>query len=418
VAVLFFTANAAAQSIELVGANNADVDIPAVQDAVDHNTEVILKGHFSFSKPPTVLTSLAGAGYQPATIRVWRSVSISGVSGEEDEMTTIDGGTIPFYVEAPGASVSIESLHFDHPIFDAILVYAVNGLTIRNCRFEGIVAAPGLGGIPSAVAIEINTVGTLPAPPPPGQPEAGHPENVSGRLLIVNNDIDVGGSALEDTLGILAFSVGRSPDREADVYVSGNRIANTTEPAINFRRLGGRAHIEGNVISTGQVSSLKAPVPEAIRIVNTGSYVIAHNTIDCQWTDPQAIGIGVFSQFQQWPMEHAVVMDNHVTMSPPTGTVFGNLSAGIDIRGFAYDNVVANNRIEGRAKAALSVDAFKHGNPRNNTFVLNTVDDFEPSAVDVFVGQGVTDTLLLGQEGTHSDDVTVVPLLGKRQSRE
>jgi hypothetical protein len=54
-------------------------------------------------------------------------------------------------------------------------------------------------------------------------------------------------------------------------------------------------------------------------------------------------------------MEHALVFDNDVIMSPPGGVVFGDFSAGIEVRGFAQDNVIANNRIRGRARAALAV---------------------------------------------------------------
>jgi hypothetical protein len=330
-------------------------------------------------------------------------------------MTTIDGGTIPFYVEAPGASVTIQSLGFVRPIAEAIFVYAVSGLTITNCKIDSVVPGTVAGG--GSIGIDIDTSGNVPSPAQPG-----HPENISGRLLIANNDIDmVGGSAVDNTLGITVFSVGQSPNQEADIYVSANRISNMTEPAINFRRVGGRAHVEGNVIKTGPVSSQKAPQPEAIRAVNIGSYVIAHNTIDCQWTDPDAKGIGVFSQFAVWQMEHAVVMDNEVIMSPPPGTVFGDMSAGIDIKGFARDNVVANNRIRGRGRAALAIDPFKGGTPGNNAFVLNRVEDFEASRADVFVGQGVTDTLLLGDQGTvedHALNTVLVPLSGKARASD
>jgi hypothetical protein len=155
------------------------------------------------------------------------------------------------------------------------------------------------------------------------------------------------------------------------------------------------------------------PRPQAVRVANSGSYLIAHNKIDCGWASPEAQGIGVFSQFAEWPMEHAVVMDNTVTMSPPPGVIFVNLSAGIGISGFTRDNVVANNRIRGRARAALAVDPFKGGIPRNNAFIHNRLDDFSASSADMFIGEGVTDTLLLGQEGTiedHGVNTVIVPL--------
>jgi hypothetical protein len=214
------------------------------------------------------------------------------------------------------------------------------------------------------------------------------------------------------------FGVGQSPDHEVDIYISGNDIRNTTEPAINFRRIGGRALIEANMITTGPVSSQAAPRPEAIRVANIGSYVIAHNVIDCQWPDPEAMGIGVFSQFGPWPIERAVVVGNEVTMSPPDGTVFGTLSAGIDVRGFAQANVIANNSIRGRARAALAVDVFSGGVPGNTTFALNRLDDFEASRADVFVDVGVTDTLILSQKGSLEDDginTTVIPFFRRSQ---
>jgi hypothetical protein len=327
-------------------------------------------------------------------------------------MTSIEAGTIPFYVDAPGASVTIQRLRFVRPTNSAILIYAVSGLTIVSCTIDGVVPVPNVG----SSGIWIITTYSVPTPAQPG-----HPENVSGRLLIANNDIDAaGGTERDNKLGITIFSVGQSPDKEVDVSVSGNKIRNITEPAINLRRVGGRAHVERNVLTTGSVSSQAAPRPEAIRVANIGSYVIAHNSILCQWPDPDAIGIGVFSQFADWPMQHAVVVDNDVIMSPPDGVVFGDLSAGIGIRGFAQDNVVANNRIRGRARAALAADVQNKGIPDNTAFVQNRLDEFEASVADVIVGMGVTDTLIFGQKGTIRDqgiDTIILPFRQKPRSR-
>jgi hypothetical protein len=238
--------------------------------------------------------------------------------------------------------------------------------------------------------------------PTPGQP--GHPENISGRILIADNDLDLaGGTAFDNVLGITTFSAGQSPDREVDIYISGNRISNVTAPAINLRRIGGRARVEGNLITTGPVSSQTTPRPEVIRAANIGSYVIAHNLIDCQWPDPNAIGIGVFSQVAVWPVTDAAVVDNEVTMSPPEGVSFGDFSAGIDIRGFAHGNLVANNMIRGRARAAVAVDVVNGGMPSNTKFVLNRFDDFGASVAGVIVGNGASDTLILGRKGTIKD---------------
>jgi hypothetical protein len=159
-------------------------------------------------------------------------------------------------------------------------------------------------------------------------------------------------------------------------------------------------HIEHNVLTTGSVSG-RATNLQVIRVANTGSYVIAHNSINCGWA--QAQGIGVFSQIAGWPMEGAIVENNDVTMAPPEDTAFGPDSAGISIRGFAQDNVVLNNRIRGRARAAIAVDDFRGGAPDKNTLIRNHFDDFEPSRADVFVDVGVTNTVILGLRGTVED---------------
>jgi hypothetical protein len=373
----------------VAGTADPNIDVPAVQAAVNQGGEVILKGHFSFDRPPTIPTATAFVGGL-AMVLVSKGVTISGTLDEAGEMTSIERGTTPFYVETPGARVTIQGLRFIRPKGDAILVYAVSGLVIASCKIEGEEPLPMIGGD----GIDIITSGGIPTPTNPGKPE-----NISGRLLITNNDIDIaGGTDQDNTVGVLVFSVG-VPGTEVDAYISGNKIRNTTEPAINFRRVVGRAFVERNVLTTGSV--VGAGTPQVIRVVNSGSYLIAHNWIDCGWAH-SAQGIGVFSQFAEWPIERAVVVDNHVTMSPPEGTIFDQDSAAIAVRGFAQDNVVLGNRIRGRARAALSVDVFRGGTPRNTSLVLNRFDDFEPTAADIFVDNGVMNTLIVG-DGTVED---------------
>jgi hypothetical protein len=398
-------ASALAQSTVVMGTGNADVDIPAVQAAVNLGGEVVLMGHFSFDKPPTIPTPLHTVGIPPATILISTAVAISGAGD-----AIIEGGTIPFYVQAPGATVTIQKVHFVRPVKSAIGVYAVSGLVVASCRIEGFTLLPGIQF--SGIGIGASDMSVTPTPTQPG-----HPENISGRIVIADNDIDAGENPTGNVLGITMFSAGQSPDREVDLYITGNRIRNVTEPAINLRRIGGRAHVEGNVITTGPVSGTR---PEAIRIVNIGSYVIAHNVIHSQWPGPDAIGIGVFSQVADWPI-NAVVVDNKVTMSPPEGVLFGHFSAGIEIRGFAHGNIVGNNIIRGRARAAVAVDVFNGGFPVNTKFVLNRFDDFDASVAGVIVGNGVSDTLILGQKGIindHGSNTVILPFRGRPRSKE
>ena len=249
--------------------------------------------------------------------------------------------------------------------------------------------------MPLAIGIYIGTArrGT------PTLANPGQPEHVSGTLLITHNDIDVGGTAEGRTLGIAVFSVGKSPDTEVYVHVSGNYIRNVNERGLDIIKVGGRVHIEHNLITTNATAAFVTDRdPDVIHAVGSGSYLIAHNSIECRW----ATGAGIHLQGPPNLGEvitDAVVVDNDVTMSAPEGTVFGENSAGIDIRGFAQGNVVLNNRIRGRARAALAVIAqlqrTVQGNPGHNTFVLNHLEGFQSSLADVFVGPGVTNTLVI-----------------------
>ena len=396
---------ALAQATVVIGTGNPDVDVPAVQAAVNQGGEVVLRGHFSFDTPPTVSTPLMSVGFPPATILISKAVAISGAWDAR-----IEGGTIPFYVQAPGAPVSIQQVRFVRPAKSAIVVYAVSRLIVASCRIEGFTLLPSIQF--SGIGISASDMSATPTPAQPG-----HPENITGRIVIADNDIDPGENLTGNVLGITTFSAGVSPDKEVDEYITGNRIRNVTETGINLRRIGGRAHVEGNVITTGPVSGTR---PEAIRIVNIGSFVIARNVIHSQWPDPDAIGIGVFSQVAAWPI-NAEVVDNEVTMSPPDSVVFGNYSAGIDIRGFAQGVFAGNNNIRGRARAAVGVDVFNGGTPGNTALVLNRFDDFDASVAEVVVGNAVTDTLILGQEGTVNDqgiNTVILPFRGRPRSWE
>ena len=61
-AAIALAASALAQSTLVMGTGKPDADIPAVQAAVNVGGEVILNGHFSFDKPPTVTTGLQAIG--------------------------------------------------------------------------------------------------------------------------------------------------------------------------------------------------------------------------------------------------------------------------------------------------------------------------------------------------------------------
>ena len=393
--------------ITVTGTGNPEVDIPAVQSAVDQGGQVVLAGHFSFDGPAT---TPAGSTYA-RIITVSRDVVISGARDERGAYTTIEDGNWPFFVDAANSQVTIEKLHFVGPSGGAVWAYAVAGLNISNCQIEGVVPTADFGtqgGVAAPVSAGL-FVGADPHPPSASFP--GKPSNFSGNLIVEDNDIDMAASPDAASLGVVFFSVGTLPDHEVTIDVSRNRIRNVTEPTINFRVIGGRAYAEHNVLQTGGV---KGPIanPDAIRIVGTGSYVAAHNSIDCGWSDGEATAIDVFGS-AAFPETGAVVLDNDILMSAAEGTAFTQSSAAIEIKSFAQGNSVLNNRIRGRAWAALAVDAQNGGIPANNSFLWNEINHFDASTADIYLAAGVQNTIIIGPKTTLQDNGTgtlVVPI--------
>lgn len=400
------TEKAPRHAIVVIGTRNPSVDVAAVQAAVNEGGDVVLKGHFSFDATPTQplappLRSAGSALPGAAEVLVAKAVNLSGETDEEEGMTTIDAGTIPFYVDAPGQRVTIRGLRFVRPISGAILVHAVTGLEIVANKIAGVVPfAHQTNGI------SLTTTGILPNPTSPGSPEL-----ITGLLRIERNEIDmVGGtSGVDNTLGLTVFSVGVE-GAEVDAYISGNRMRNMTEPAINFRHIIGHAAIKNNDIRTGP-SIGTAARNSVIRIANTGSYLVAHNSITCEWATGDAEAIGAFSQFATWPIEHAVIADNVIRMNAPAGTAFTAFSAGIALYGFADSNVVRHNTIHGAALAALSIPSVFPLPPQppatqqDNAFIRNRLIGFVPLDADVFVGTHAMGTRVVGS-GTIDDQGT------------
>jgi hypothetical protein len=400
-------ATTAAQAIVVTGTGDPTVDIPAVQAAVDQGGNIVLTGHFSFDAPPTKPN---GETYR-RTITVSRIVAIWGALDANGERPIIQGGFIPFFVETPGQPFAVYGVHFARPKGVAIWVLAAGGLVIADCRIEGVEPSSEYASYASIANPLANAifVGSNPS----DATQSWQPQNFSGTLSILNNSLDVGGTSGDQTLGVVVFGVGRSPDQEADLYISGNNIANVNARVINTKLVGGRVHIERNAITTGAiVGAAGGLTPDAINIVDAGSYLIAHNSIMSQW----ATGTGILVQGNTSEVG-AIVADNDVVMSAPDGTTFGANSAGIMITGFAQGNAVLNNRIRGHARAALVLAVKGAGIPARNTFVSNDITGFQSSLADLYVDTGVTSTVVVGQVTKiedHGAGTVVVPVPGAK----
>jgi len=217
--ILTVAATAAAQTI-VVGTGNPNIDIPAVQNAVDRAGSIVLKGRFSFRGTPLMRGRLPEL---TATVLVSKSVDISGTFDERGEMTTIEGGEIPFAVEAAGSHVRIERLRFASPKGYAILVAAAAGIAVESCAIEGVQVLSrrdSPAGIGYSVGIQVASLFGL-----PNRDRPGEPANFSGRISIVDNTVTMGVSPAgdsEDSVGITVVSAGTS-EKPVDVDISATR---------------------------------------------------------------------------------------------------------------------------------------------------------------------------------------------------
>jgi hypothetical protein len=219
-----------------------------------------------------------------------------------------------------------------------------------------------------------------------------------------------------NSIGIVVTYVG-APGAEVEAYFSGNAIRNFHERGIEVRGIVGRTYVEGNVIATGTVPGSNRLAFQPIIVAGPSSsysHLIARNSVDVQWATGSAAGISVRAGAGPGAeIAHAIVVDNDVNMDAPEGTVFDDWSAGIEITNNSHDNVALNNRIRGHARAALSVGPpLTDGVPANNAFILNPLDGFEPTLADIFVGEGVMNTLIVGR-GTiedHGIGTVIVPV--------
>jgi hypothetical protein len=172
-------------------------------------------------------------------------------------------------------------------------------------------------------------------------------------------------------------------------------------------------HIERNAITTGTVVGAAGGLtPNAINVIDSGSYLIAYNSILAQW----ATGTPILVQGNN-SEAGAIVADNDINMPASDNTTFGANSAGIMITGYAQNNGVLNNRIRGRARAAFVVADKGKGVPANNTFVSNDLTGFQSSLADLYVDAGVSNTVVVGplsKVEDHGVGTVVVPMTGAK----
>jgi Right handed beta helix region len=136
-----------------------------------------------------------------------------------------------FFVEAPGADVTIEGLRFVNPHNAAIRVRRSGDLRIANCQVDGL--------IPSTVATPAGVQNAALAIHLPG--------GSVGAVSILENRFQIGGTADDSSGGIIMAGPAER------VLIADNRITGTPSHGMDLRNVEGPARVERNIVETGTV---------------------------------------------------------------------------------------------------------------------------------------------------------------------
>ena len=373
---------------DVTGQNNASVDVPAVQQAVDAGGTVVLHGTFNFTN--ATLPGPAGS----RVILVTNTVAIRG-----DNATLIGGGSAAvggmhavFLVDAANRDVSIESLRMVNPFNCAFRVVRAGSLKIAKCNVDGItpstVATPNG---PQSVALAIH-----------------FPGNPVGAISILENRIQIDVSSGDTVGGIIMTGPANS------LVISDNYIGQTTSHGIDLRNIGGTAQVERNTVETGTLgrSGLPGFFVDALRLLGSGAYVVEHNRFNCGFENAAVVRLGGTTD--------AVVRANDIVASVPMDRVPGLQSAGVQVEGSATDNEILENRIKGRGRAAISCifsdfppdKGNGTGKPVGTRFQGNNIQHFEATVATVEIGPGAQNTTIDGGSGTLIDNGTATIVHG------
>ena len=380
----------------VVGTWNYITDVKAVQQAVDQGGTVYLKGNFFFG----------GNG----SVTIKKDVQIIG-QGEKDSMTKIAGGcevfkTIipdPYSPDIPGPKITIQNIHFQWALRNAIDFPYSSGATITGNKFNGFRIYPYRVFNKFGGTIHGITFGTFDVNVP--HPEKRYvPGASTGNLVIKDNEIDLTNPRPAETLGIgvmISYTTG------VTAHISGNKINNCGHASIltmdNFKDKDGKGDF---VISGNQIVANPKGIDEpddwqpngillgGVHLTNLKmdeyvKYRVENNFIKAQGMKPRGIVVLI---------NNAIVQNNHISIEDPT-------ARGIAVLGSKCR--VLNNKIEGKGLCGIYMrelkDQFKDLLGYGNRLEANDFTKFNSTDGDVFIFKGAAKNIVIGESGTFND---------------
>lgn len=387
-------ATSVAAGATVSGANDADIDVQAVQSAVDRGGTVFLKGEFDFG--------------ETGSVSITKDVDIIGQT--DDAATSrpkIKRGHVTFKsvrTEPPlaGPKITINNIEFEGASWTPIYIAHASGVTIVGNKISQVrpasYAPEGRKPFQVQHGIVIGTWLSLRLE----RREPYQPEAVTGIVRIEENEIDLANDAPANTLGLgtlliqttgVTASIARNTIRNASrncIEALDNYRASNGSGAIVIADNQLETNVEGipvpspmtpNGIMAGYFLDAKAAT-DPLRVIG---HTILHNTLRTHGRT--SWGIGVL-------LDGALVRDNQIVIE-------GSEAVGIHNTGSrAY---IGQNSIEGIGVAGVRLGPYATMTASHNELFGNQFEQFKASTSDVVISKGASNNRVAGRNGSIVD---------------
>jgi len=377
----------------VVGQNDHNVDVPALQKAVDQGGTVLLRGVFDFG--------------QKGNVTIARDVRIVGeVDGGGVLRTTIKGGgsTLrslrPAAAGTPGPKITIQQIHFDGATWMPIYIGWSSGAAIVGNHITRVRPAPhGIVGQPPYDFQHGIVVGGITSEL--GKFEPYQENAIAGTLNIADNEIDLSSDSPKTTLGIGIWII-RTTGITANI--SRNTVRNASRNSIeaidNFRASDGtgRIVIQDNDIETA-IDGIPIPTPQTPNGIVAGYFFDKAGAIDAKRAVQLLIVHNAIRARGQSSMGIALITDaafvrgNQIRLQ-------GEKALGVFVGGSR--NYIGHNRFEGSGMATVFLAPFVESTQSENELDRNELSGWAAVQVDVVFSKGANYNIVAGS-GTISD---------------
>ena len=371
----------------VTGQNNPELDIEAVQAAVDKGGSVLLKGTFNFG--------------QKGQVKIKNDVEVIGESdGKGKPLTKIMGGFWTFHsplpsteppLPGPGPKVKIKNIHFDGATWTPMHFPYISGAEISGNNITNVHPFPVPVKWPGGDKLLV-TAGVLMGS------RFAHSEKIlpgatTGHLIVNDNNIDLRCENPKMTMGQGVFFLWTWG---ATIEIKRNRVRNVSRNSIesldNYLDEEGRGSVlvaENNIVTP----KLGIPFPGP----STPNGIVVGWFLDMTGgSDPSRNSkITVIRNFVQTNGETSggiislgdgiAILGNRVQVKR------GAKSAGVIHIG--SNGFIARNKIDGSGAFAMQAVPWRDIKTNGNTFAWNDVTEFKAAAAD-FLCVGNKNTLV------------------------